>query len=307
MDHNLSAIPTSRQPYDPQKHLLRWQVIYLAIIYIPLVFICIIAIWNISHGLSDLHADQESIRFFSFLPLPFISVFFWQYLWYRIILKRIRDLRQRGKQAMQEWLSTSHAAILPPTLSLPCTIGYRYNRLTLFLLGVAVAPFVVIVSGLLISSPFSDDPWGTLLSGTPFYAIITILLATIIYPLLKSRFESPTLTLTDESITARYINKEVTIFWKQVRYFALIGPRKGIAFYELADDAHIITWHQSLERPGFLSLLVPLLRFQEQSALLGTLPLWIMAKTQYPLLDLRYAKAFQIPFLRAKGRSVNQT
>lgn len=105
----------------------------------------------------------------------------------------------------------------------------------------------------------------------------------IISKLVASRSSTPMLTLTDDSITARYLADRITMRWDDVRYFMRIDQEQT---FELSDDTNTIRWSDISARPN--NPYVPAMEPTQYAALMQTLPHWICTRTGLPLYDVTH-------------------
>ncbi|HLZ61008.1 MAG TPA: hypothetical protein VKR06_29000 [Ktedonosporobacter sp.] len=127
-----------------------------------------------------------------------------------------------------------------------------------------------------------------LLIATPLIFVVSPLIS-----LAQARWQTPRLTLNDESITARYGYDRVTMRWADVHFFAITsgvfaGNAGGAssATFELSDGEHVIRWLYTSTRIK-LENYIPSMKQEEYVALMDTLPSWICSRTGQPLRDLR--------------------
>jgi hypothetical protein len=105
------------------------------------------------------------------------------------------------------------------------------------------------------------------------------------------RWLSPGLLATEEGLTAFYPNKEVTIQWSNVRYFALVkkyksSPEPKNWTYEISDGEQIIRWQQPYVAKRIYPLYVPVLPQDLYEKEFANLLSIISAHTGRPLLDM---------------------
>jgi hypothetical protein len=274
---------------DPLKQSINRRMGWYFIVFpIFILFYFVIELYQYLTSTSP-HRNLGLIPLF-ILPICIICfIFAW------IIFRRTWRLRAQ-KRALalkgdQSLLASEQPTPDPNALALPTTIELRM-RPTLYYIAFAYVLIVTISAALVVFFvvPFSSQEKLIFVLGTIGF-IVFILVGMFIASYFGMRLNRQSITITDEGITTRYLNKTTTIPWHEARFFTINGIAKQnrAIIYELSSEAASTLWTRLLVSKGIIrtATLRPTIPFPEYEQKSRALLSLIAARTSLPLYDLR--------------------
>jgi membrane protein YdbS with pleckstrin-like domain len=235
------------------------------------------------------HRELGLVPLFIFPICIICFVFAW------LIFRRTWRLRAQKRalalQGDQSLLASEQPTPDPNALALPATIELRM-RPTLYYIALAYVLIVTITAALIVFFvvPFSSQEKLIFVLGAVGF-IVLLIVAIFIASYFGMRLNSQSITVTDEGITTRYLNKTTTIPWHEARFFSINGIAKQdrAVIYELSSDTTSALWTRLLVSKGIVrtATLRPTMPFSEYEQKSQALINLIAARTNLPLYDLR--------------------
>jgi hypothetical protein len=276
---------------DPLKQSINRRMGWIFIVF-PILWLFYLAV-SIYQYVSSTRSD----RILTFVPLIFMFIGALCLLFAWITYRRTWRLRSqkcaRALQGDQSLLASEQPTPDPTALALPTTIELRM-RPTLYY--IVAAYLLVITIGAALVAFFliplsSTEKLIFVLAAAGF--IVFILIVFLIAAYFGMRLNRQLITVTDEGITTRYLNKTTTIPWHEARFFTINGITKQnrAVIYELSSDTASSLWTRILVPKGLIrtATLRPTIPFSEYEQKSQALINLIAARTRLPLYDLRDA------------------